>query len=250
MGTQSLDAMLDPTPQSDATDRGTHAQKASERASFRRSGISGATVNGATVNKEALAVIERPILPSSSTQSSAKASPKKSSDSKSSAQRRPLPKNFILKYLDKLYWQRKLRYFYVRFVRLQSNPKALARGLAAGVFAGAFPLLGFQTLIGIMIAALVRGNKMAAAAGTWISNPLTYFPIFALNFHLGRWLLRFPKETVLPSGAAGMDEWMSLGMTATAALMVGALVVGTTAAVVAYYLALLIARVRSARRQK
>ncbi|NJM98740.1 MAG: DUF2062 domain-containing protein [Phormidesmis sp. RL_2_1] len=66
--------------------------------------------------------------------------------------RRSLPQNSWLKRLDWLYWRRLLRYFYVRFLRMQATPQAIARGVAAGLFAGSFPLLGFQSIIGIAIA--------------------------------------------------------------------------------------------------
>ena len=160
------------------------------------------------------------------------------------ARQRALPKNSVLKRFNLLYWQRLLRYFHIRFLRMQGSPHAIARGVAAGVFAGSFPLLGFQTIVGIAIAALIRGNKIMAAVGTWISNPLTYVPIFALNFHVGSLLLRLPDNIVMPSASAGMNEWMSLGMSASAALLVGSFVVGTIASLVAYYFGLRIALFR------
>ncbi|MFZ9228850.1 MAG: DUF2062 domain-containing protein [Prochlorococcaceae cyanobacterium] len=60
-----------------------------------------------------------------------------------------------------------------------------ARGLAAGVFCGCYPVFGLQTLLGIGLASLVRGNHLLAAAGTWISNPFTYVPLYWFNFQLG-----------------------------------------------------------------
>ncbi len=99
-------------------------------------------------------------------------------------------------------WQRRLRYYYCRFLRLQGTPAAIARGLAAGVFAGCFPIFGLQTLVGIALAIPARGNKLAAAAGTWISNPLTYVPIYFFNFRLGQRLLGWEFDL------AGVD-WQS-----------------------------------------
>ena len=64
-----------------------------------------------------------------------------------------------------------------------------ARGLAAGVFCGCFPFFGFQTLLGIALASVVRGNHLLAAAGTWVSNPFTYVPLFWFNYRLGALLL-------------------------------------------------------------
>lgn len=85
--------------------------------------------------------------------------------------------------------ERRRRYLAMRFLRLRRKPKEMARGLAVGVFAGCFPLFGLQTLIGILLAILVRGNKFAAAAGTWISNPFTYVPLFMFNYKIGKLLL-------------------------------------------------------------
>lgn len=190
-------------------------------------------------HKESLALMERPTPP---------LLPNQTDEKKQLAKRKHLSQSALLKKFDLTYWRRMLRYFYIRFLRMQGSPQAIARGIAAGVFAGAFPLLGFQTIIGVAIAALTRGNKIMAAAGTWISNPLTYVPIFALNFQVGCWLLRLPNDIVIPSATAGMKEWMSLGMSATAALMVGSFVVGIVASLVAYYLGLKVALLREKKR--
>ncbi|MFK8186580.1 MAG: DUF2062 domain-containing protein [Phormidesmis sp.] len=166
------------------------------------------------------------------------------------AKHRTLSKNFFLKRLDVLYWKRLLRYVYVRFLRMRSSPKAIARGVAAGAFAGSFPLLGLQTLFGVAIASCVRGNKVVAAASTWISNPLTYVPLFALNFHIGRLLLRLPP-TEMPDSAVGIDVWMSMGIGVGAALMLGSLIVGLVMSVLGYYVGFQVAaRVKKRKRSE
>ena len=71
----------------------------------------------------------------------------------------------------------------------EGTPGQRARGLAAGVFCGCFPFFGFQTLLGIGLASVVRGNHLLAAAGTWISNPFTYVPLFWFNYRLGALIL-------------------------------------------------------------
>ena len=129
--------------------------------------------------------------------------------------------------------QRLARYIYIRFIRLRSHPQAIAKGLAAGVFAGSYPLFGLQTFIGVAIAAAVGGNKLIAAAGTWISNPLTYVPIYAFNYQIGRWILRQPADMSLTGRSP--QEWMNLGVDITVALMVGSTVVGIILAIVSYY---------------
>ena len=135
---------------------------------------------------------------------------------------------------------RLVRYVYIRFVRLRSHPQAIARGLAAGVFAGSYPLFGLQTIIGVAIAAALRGNKLVAAAGTWISNPLTYVPIYAFNYQIGRWILGQRNTTSLTNRSP--QEWMSLGFDITIALLVGSTLVGIALALVSYYVGLYLAR--------
>ncbi|MDV3350509.1 DUF2062 domain-containing protein [Leptothoe sp. ISB3NOV94-8A] len=129
--------------------------------------------------------------------------------------------------------QRLARYVYIRFIRLRSHPQAIARGLAAGVFAGSYPLFGLQTIIGVAIAVAIRGNKIVAAAGTWISNPLTYVPIYAFNYQIGRWVLGQSAATSLTGRSP--QEWMNLGLDITVALMVGSTLVGMILAFLSYY---------------
>ncbi|MGB3613236.1 MAG: DUF2062 domain-containing protein [Elainellaceae cyanobacterium] len=151
-------------------------------------------------------------------------------------------------------WQRRLRYIYIRFIRLRSSPEAIALGLAAGVFAGLFPLFGLQTIMGVAIASAIRGNKLIAAAGTWVSNPITYVPIYYFNFRVGAWLLArtglaamVPEagaigEIVSTSGWAAFQEFMALGLGFTATLFLGCFVVGLPSGAIAYCVGLWLAR--------
>jgi uncharacterized protein (DUF2062 family) len=102
-----------------------------------------------------------------------------------------------------------------------------ARGLAAGVFCGCYPFFGLQTLLGIGLASLVRGNHLLAAAGTWISNPFTYVPLYWFNFQLGCVLLgpgpSWPGVSMLRSEGLGQLGWsfarrLLLGSTVTGAV--------------------------------
>ncbi len=144
-------------------------------------------------------------------------------------------------------WQRKLRYLYLRFVRLQGSPEQLARGTASGVFAGCFPLFGFQILIGVAVATVLRGNRIMAAASTWISNPFTYLPIFAFNYQVGVWILGNSST----KGFTDLDSlrgWADMGTEVSARLMLGSAVVGVVAGLLSYYLGLpLIRRMRQRR---
>lgn len=145
---------------------------------------------------------------------------------------------------------------------MRGSSKAIARGLAAGVFAGWFPLFGLQTIIGIALAAILEGNKIMAAAGTWVSNPFTYVPIYYFNFRMGQWLLglvgfegemldmELLSDVVTASGWDSFSEFLGLGFNFVFTLFLGCFVTGLISAVLAYFLGLwLIQRIRQRRRR-
>ena len=71
----------------------------------------------------------------------------------------------------------------------EGTPAQRARGLAAGVFCGCYPFFGLQIVLSVGVATMVRGNHLLAAAGTLVSNPLTYLPLYWFNYLVGRQLL-------------------------------------------------------------
>jgi uncharacterized protein (DUF2062 family) len=78
------------------------------------------------------------------------------------------------------------RYTYLRIVRIKAPAESIALGLALGVFAGALPFLSLQMVIAVALALLLRGNVIAAALGTWWTNPFNWPIVFPLFYMLGR----------------------------------------------------------------
>lgn len=130
-------------------------------------------------------------------------------------------------------WSRNLRYWLYRIMRLQGSPEAIARGLAAGVFSGWFPWFGFQILIAIALATVVRGNRLAAAIATWVSNPFTYLPIFAFNYQVGQWLLPGSNPVTLKPLNSN-QELLALSGDILLALALGCVVVGVVVSLTTY----------------
>lgn len=104
-----------------------------------------------------------------------------------------------------------------------------ARGLAAGIFTGCYPFFGLQIVLGVGLASVLRGNHILAAAGTWISNPVTSLPLYWFNYQVGSWLLGpgpgFP--TLSQVREAGLWD---LGLAFTSRLMLGSTLVGLASA--------------------
>lgn len=115
----------------------------------------------------------------------------------------------------------------------EGSPGQRSRGLAAGVFAGCFPFFGLQTLLGVALASLLGGNRILAAAGTWVSNPFTYVPLYWFNYTIGKRLLEEHSGGIngLHAGAASSVPWKdvwSLGWTVTRCVLLGSTLVGLT----------------------
>ena len=106
----------------------------------------------------------------------------------------------------------------------EGSPGQRARGLAAGIFCGCFPFFGLQTLLGIALASVVRGNHLLAAAGTWISNPFTYVPLYWFNYQVGDVLLR-GAPTPMPTQLRDTSLW-DQGWNFTSRLLLGSSLVG------------------------
>jgi uncharacterized protein (DUF2062 family) len=78
------------------------------------------------------------------------------------------------------------RYTYLRIVRIKAPAESIALGLALGVFAGALPFLSLQMIIAVSLALLLRASIIAAALGTWWSNPFNWAIVFPLFYLLGK----------------------------------------------------------------
>lgn len=131
------------------------------------------------------------------------------------------------------YWH----YYRLKLLRLKEHPHKLARGFAAGVFAGCFPFIGLQFIMAIIFAFMIRGNKFTAILGTWISNPFTYVPLFFLNFQVGKLILSFfVSNNDLDFSWDSLTELKNAGTEITVTLLFGSMIVGLCFSSIAYYL--------------
>jgi uncharacterized protein (DUF2062 family) len=144
-------------------------------------------------------------------------------------------------------FRRSLKYFYLRFIRLRGHPHELALGMALGIFAGSMPILPFQTALAIFLALLFRGSKLAAALGTWISNPLNWYFLYFYSYKIGAGILRLPStskvfHSIMLSIHQRGDAWIIFEKMAgagggfMAAFLVGGLVLGLFFSLPSYFI--------------
>lgn len=144
-------------------------------------------------------------------------------------------------------YERQLKYYYIRFLRLRGEPHELALGMAIGVFSGMLPILPFQIALAVALALLFKSSKITAALGTWVSNPLNWYFIYLYDFKLGAYLLGVEGghemlKSVMASISRG-DEmaviWgklFSSGLTLVSTLLVGGILIGAVTAVPTYFI--------------
>ena len=74
-------------------------------------------------------------------------------------------------------------------LRLRDSVRAIAIGVAAGVFVTFTPLMGLHIVLAMGLAWVLRGNLMAAVLGTAVGNPFTFPAIWLATYRLGSSIL-------------------------------------------------------------
>ncbi len=126
-------------------------------------------------------------------------------------------------------------------LQVEDSPTRVAAAFGLGVFIAFFPLLGIHTGMALVIAILLRLNRVAILVGCWINNPWTIAPMYSAGTLLGCALLG-----VAPGSPVAID-WSLKGRAFYSALVatlrplvwpfvVGNLVLGVVAGLVAFLL--------------
>lgn len=74
-------------------------------------------------------------------------------------------------------------------LRINDSPQSLALGMTMGVFVAFTPTVGIQITLVVLLGTLMRANRIAAVAMTWISNPVTMIPMYYGYYRFGLFLL-------------------------------------------------------------
>ena len=129
-------------------------------------------------------------------------------------------------------------------LHLDDPPHRIALALAVGVFISCTPFWGFQTILAVLIAMLLRLNRAATVAGAWLNLPWFAPFVYGASIKVG--------EALLPAGRAvatplvdllrqpGGLSWPSIRdwlHDVSIALFLGSVVVGAAAGAVTYVIA-------------
>jgi len=165
------------------------------------------------------------------------------------------------------YLRLKVRRFILWLIMLRGSPEAIGLGIAIGIFVGFSPLVGFQMLIAIFLATSMYANRPAAMVAVWITNPLTFLPIYIFTYRIGKYILPGSKEkdahqiiNKITHKLIDMNFWEiyhqfqimnTLGRKIFVHLLLGGVIVGFIAGSASYFLTVRIVKTyRKARLKK
>ena len=127
-------------------------------------------------------------------------------------------------------------------------PHRIALGLALGIFIGFLPIMGIQMAVVTLLAIPLRGNLKAALAGVWVSNPVTFVPLYWANYLFGT--LFCPKRAISISAFGGeithavnvhadsissrLASLLNLGADILVPLWVGSTILGVSLGILTY----------------
>ena len=149
-------------------------------------------------------------------------------------------------------------YLRLRFrgvLRLDDPPWRIALALAVGVFISCTPFYFFQTLLAVLVAILLRLNKAATVAGTWLNLPWLQPFVYAASLKVGTLIV--PDAEVAADtlhvwlerpSAFSWNELAGLAQRMSAALFVGTTLVGIVASIATYLVAFRLISARRAHR--
>tara|TARA_B100000886_G_C20099452_1_gene357267 strand:+ start:62 stop:505 length:444 start_codon:yes stop_codon:yes gene_type:complete len=132
------------------------------------------------------------------------------------------------------------------FWHQNGSPFFNAKGIAIGVFTGCFPFFGLQTLIGVFLAKLAKGNIFLAAIGTWISNPFTYIPLYYFNYKVGSIFLNNSPNNIIEKDLVVDDLWKQ-GSIFSLRLLLGSSCVGFLLALISGIVIFFIYKIKNKR---
>lgn len=158
---------------------------------------------------------------------------------------------------------RRLRYLSRRLLRALGKATGTSHQIALGVGIGFFvawlPIIGIQMVVSVIICQILGANKVVPIFPVWLTNPVTFIPVYSVNYWVGwkilggpplsdivavfRRMLEAPDATGDGRLAAwwegvrhGFSELLSMGWNMLIPLCVGSAIVGLALAFPSYFL--------------
>lgn len=120
---------------------------------------------------------------------------------------------------------------------IRESPGRVAAAFAMGVFIGMSPLLGFHTVLGLLVAWAFRLNRFVTLVGVYVTNPWTIVPIYTFGTWVGARMMGMTD--IVPE-----IDWSHLSLSLLVhefrplllPFVTGTLVIGSASAVISFFL--------------
>ena len=130
--------------------------------------------------------------------------------------------------------KQRVRDIWRKLRHLNATPHQIGAGFALGVFVSFLPIIPFRTLVALALAGLLRMNVIAAFAGksiTLLFSPLTPL-LWLAEYRLGARFVVVERAEAFDRTHLG--ELLRMGWDIFAAMLVGAVILATPAALLSY----------------
>lgn len=101
-------------------------------------------------------------------------------------------------------WRRLQQIVIHNILHLDDTPHRIAWGVFIGTVVAFTPTLGFQIVLYLALAALLRANKVSGIPMLFISNPFTAVPVYYMTWWVGAAVLHPTKEVT----RATIHNWL------------------------------------------
>jgi uncharacterized protein (DUF2062 family) len=125
-----------------------------------------------------------------------------------------------------------------RILKIGDDPKKIACGFALGTFLGFMPLIGLQAAIAVIIASLLKWNKVSAGIAVFNTNIVTGPFIFGISYFIGASVLGFRNKINFPDKFGFTIFWdlITRSYEIFLSLCFGGVLLGIPTSILAYYL--------------
>ncbi len=86
-------------------------------------------------------------------------------------------------------WGRVKKVIVTRILGLHDTPHRIAWGVFLGFVVAFTPTVGVQMMLFVVVATVLRSNKVSGLPVVWLTNPLTVVPIYYSCWRIGAFLL-------------------------------------------------------------
>lgn len=120
--------------------------------------------------------------------------------------------------------------FWTRSELWAMNRNSIPKGIAIGIFCAFLPM-PFEMLVAAFLAIILHGNVIFASSFVWISNPLTWVPLYTPCYWFGTKLLQIEPINITEMSSFKIN--LELGYH-YAALWLGCIIIGLAISTFSY----------------